>query len=200
MDDTAGGAGVQLCYELRFRDWPGNLTVTETVCLSFSGGPVGTAYCFGDGSLVTPCPCFNLGIPGHGCDNSISTGGAVLTASGTTSPDTVVLSSSDELPSAASIFLQGSASNANGTPFGDGVRCVAGSLKRIGVKNAVGGVATYPQGGDPSITAQSAALGDPITPGSTRFYQTYYRDPDLSFCASPTGNTFNISSGLQITW
>jgi hypothetical protein len=166
------------------------------------GPPVGTPFCIGDGSDpgIVLCPCFNLGAPGRGCENSASTGGAELTAFGTTSPDTLVLTSSFELPTALSIFLQGNAVAAGGALFGDGVRCVGGSLKRIGVKSAVGGTATYPQAGDPSISAMSAALGDPIAPGSTRYYQTYYRDANLAFCAAPSGDSFNISGGQIIQW
>jgi hypothetical protein len=114
------------------------------------------------------------------------------------SPDTVVITSSGELATATSIFLQGNASNAAGTVFGDGVRCVAGSLKRLYVKNAVGGAVSAPTGGDASVSARSAALGDPIAPGSTRWYQVYYRDPDLGFC--PSGDSYNVSNGLAITW
>ncbi|HZN54013.1 MAG TPA: hypothetical protein VFB67_01710, partial [Candidatus Polarisedimenticolaceae bacterium] len=84
--------------------------------------------------------------------------------------------------------------------FGDGVRCAAGTLKRLYVKNAVGGVATAPVAGDLSITARSAAAGDPLAPGAVRYYQTYYRDPDPAFCPIPPGNTFNSSNGLIITW
>ena len=54
--------------------------------------------------------------------------------------------------------------------------------------------------GDTSISLQSAALGDPIAPGSTRFYQSYYRDSNPSFCPAPQGSTFNVTSGVSITW
>ena len=165
-----------------------------------AGGSVGTAFCFGDGSLATPCPCGNNGTAGRGCDNSAATGGAQLTATGSVSPDTVVFQSAGELPTALSIFLQGNAVNLNGVVFGDGVRCAAGSLKRLYVKNAVGGTATAPVAGDPSVTTQSANLGDPITPGQSRWYQVYYRDPNLTFCPAPPGDSFNISSGLLIVW
>ena len=158
------------------------------------------SYCAGDGSLG-PCPCGNTGAPGRGCDNSASTGGAKLAASGTVNPDSVVLTSSGELPSALSIFLQGNVDLApSAVPFGDGLRCVGGSLKRLYVKNASGGAVSAPGVGDQPITLQSLALGDPISPGSTRFYQTYYRDPNLGFCPTPTGNTWNVSSALRITW
>jgi hypothetical protein len=111
-----------------------------------------------------------------------------------------VLTSAGELPTALSIFLQGNASVGSGVVFGDGVRCVGGSLKRLYVKNASGGSVTAPEGVEPSITTQSSALGDPIAPGSMRWYQVYYRDPALTFCPPVAGNTWNVSSGLQVTW
>jgi hypothetical protein len=161
------------------------------------GGP-GALYCFGDGSAVA-CPCGNNGLSEHGCDNSVATGGAVLASAGHTSPDTVVLASIHELPSALSIFLQGTVTIAPAA-FGDGLRCAAGALKRLYVKSASGGVAVAPESGDPSITVRSAALGDPIAPGSLRYYQTYYRDPNLGFCPAPMGNTWNVTNGLRIQW
>ena len=155
------------------------------------------SYCAGDGTLSTACPCGNDGGAGRGCENSTGGGGARLEASGSVYPDSVVLASSGELPSALSIFLQGDASNPAGIVFGDGVRCVAGSLKRLYVKNASGGAVSAPGAGDPTISARSAALGDAFTIGATRFYQVYYRDPDGSFC--PT-LTFNVTNGIRIGW
>jgi hypothetical protein len=163
-------------------------------------GSVGTSFCPGDGTLSTLCPCFNFGATGHGCANSVNTAGAVLTAVGTVSPDTVVFTASGELPTALSIVLQGTTSNPNGLVFGDGVRCVGGTLKRLYVKSAVAGTITAPAGGDLSVTARSAALGDVIPPGATRYYQTYYRDANPTFCASPPGDTFNVTDGLIIVW
>ncbi len=159
----------------------------------------GQPFCYGDGS-VRQCPCANLGDGGAGCANSQSTAGALLTSSGNTSPDTVVLTSSRELPSALSVFLQGDAQNANAFLFGDGLRCVSGSLKRLYSKNASSGVVSAPTAGDLSITAQSAAKGDVIPSGSTRYYQVYYRDPDPTFCPPPSGDFFNVSNGVIIVW
>lgn len=166
------------------------------------GGP-SYAYCFGDGvdpTVTTPCPCPNHGDPGHGCGNSGNAFGALLNATGTTGPDTVVLTASGEFPSALSIFLQGDANLPAGVVFGDGVRCAGGSLKRLYVKTASGGSVSAPQGGDPSITQQSANLGDPIAPGSIRYYQTYYRDPNPTFCPNPPGNTWNVTNGVVMGW
>jgi hypothetical protein len=160
----------------------------------------GTPFCFGDGTQATACPCGNSGQSTRGCQNSAATGGAQLAASGTTSPDTLVFTSAGELPTALTIFLQGNAALAPGIVFGDGVRCVGGSLKRLYVKNAVGGSASAPAAGDPSVSTQSANLGDPIAPGSQRWYQAYYRDSNLGFCPNPPGNSWNVSSGLAVQW
>jgi hypothetical protein len=158
-----------------------------------------TNYCYNGGPASIACPCGNSGTIGHGCNNSSSTGGALLTATGSVSPDTVVLTSSQELGGVLSIFLQGQVTIA-GLPFGDGVRCVNQNLKRLYTHNASGGVVSAPVSGDPSITVRSAALGDTIIPGSSRFYQTYYRDPVLGFCPSPMGDSWNVSNAVQINW
>jgi hypothetical protein len=161
--------------------------------------PIGALYCFGDGSTPTPCPCGNFGLQGHGCNNSANTGGSRLEAFGATNPDSVVLVASGELQSPLSIFLQGNANLAQGATFGDGVRCAGGNLKRLYVHNAMGGQVSAPYWDEPTITQRSAALGDPIVQGSTRFYQVYYRDPQPTFCPTPLGNSWNVSNGVQIS-
>jgi hypothetical protein len=113
--------------------------------------------------------------------------------------DSVGLVSTGELPSAFTIFLQGTTTIAP-VVFGDGLRCAHGILKRLYVKPAVAGVVTAPLAGDPSISARSASLGDPIAPGSMRYYQVYYRDPEPTFCPIPTGNNWNVSNGLIVIW
>jgi hypothetical protein len=157
----------------------------------------GAAYCFGDGTDHA-CPCGNSGAAGHGCANSIGQS-AVLSAIGTTSPDTAKLYVVGTLNSSFCVFLQGTA-NVGPFLYGDGLRCVGGTLKRLYSKNASGGNASAPQGSELSITAQSAALGDPIASGTTRYYIVSYRDPNPNFCPSPTGGTFNASNSVSIAW
>jgi hypothetical protein len=169
--------------------------VSKPLC----SAPVGTAFCAGDGS-GSPCPCGNGGSSGHGCDNSAGTRGARLDAAGTTNPDTVVLLATQELPAALTLFVQGTAI-VSPADFGDGLRCVGGSLKRLYAKHAYAGRVSAPGASDPPITVQSAALGDPIAPGSTRYYFTYYRDPSGTFCPPPAGGgTFNASNAFSIVW
>jgi hypothetical protein len=176
---------------------PGSMSVAMDVP---GNGPVINPFCFGDGSGM-PCPCGNSGSPGHGCQNSAGTGGSLLTGSGnpSLSGDTLQFVASGELPSALSIVMQGD-SLIPAAHFGDGLRCAGGNMKRLYVKSASGGVVTAPQGADLSVSARSAALGDPLAPGSFRSYQVYHRDPNPSFCPDPTGGTFNVSNALRVVW
>jgi hypothetical protein len=173
---------------------------TQTAQIDVPSGEITSPYCYGDGSAAA-CPCQNSGLAGHGCDNSSFTGGAVLASSGSPSlsADTLVLTASGERATAFTIVLQGNAAIPP-THYGDGLRCVGGTLKRLYSRNAVGGVITVPQGADPTISAQSAALGDVIPAGETRFYQAYYRDPDPNYCPSPTGDTWNIGNAMSVAW
>lgn len=170
-----------------------DLRVTYKYC------PSGTtsSHCAGDGSLSTVCPCGNFGFADRGCENSALSGGALLSLTGTVSPDTLVLAQHGQPVGSFSVFLQGSAFLASGTFFGDGVRCVGGSQLVLYAKRAAGTSVVAPAVGDPSITARSAALGDPIPPGSPRFYQVSYRDIDPTFCSMAT---FNIGNAVRVVW
>ena len=157
-------------------------------------------FCTGDGQGSVPCPCANEGLAGRGCDNSFATGGARLVFSGTTNPDTIVLTTTGAVETALSVFVQGDLRLAAPLAYGDGLRCVGGALKRIGVETATAGFVTFPGPGDPAIRTQSAALGDPIPPGATRWYQTYYRDVAGAFCPAPAGAGWNASNGIAVVW
>ena len=158
-----------------------------------------TPFCYGDRGQLA-CPCANSGLAGHGCDNSSFTGGALLSRSGSTTPDTVVMTTSGMKPTVLSIFMQAGATLWPGVSFGDGVRCAGATLKRFYTKAAVGGVVTVPGPGDPSISARSAALGFPIAPGIVLYCQTHYRDPSATFCHAPQANRWNGSNGAVIRW
>ena len=174
-------------------------TSDDSFTLALHDNPIGTPFCFGDGTLATACPCANSGAIGHGCSNSANVDGGQLGATGwsqidpATGTDSVVLHGSGMTASSTAIFLKGSSSNNNGVVFGDGARCTAGQLLRMRVKTNVGGASSFPVAGDPSLSTASQ-----VVPGSgvTAYYQVYYRDP-ASFC---TALTYNITNAVSIDW
>ncbi len=75
-------------------------------------------------------------------------------------------------------------------PFGDGLRCVGGSIQRIQPAqfgDANGQVLRF-------VDLESFPNGGLFNPGSTVNFQYWYRDPT----GGPNG--FNLSDGLSITW
>ena len=185
--------------------WTHGWTAAEAFgFMPVNGATTMTPFCAPGVANVMACPCGNPQSPANslkGCDNSSATGGAVFSATGTASltTDNVVFTSSFEKPTASTIFLQGNQSVTLGAPFGQGVRCVGGSLKRLYNHFASGGVVSAPQGADVAVHTRSAALGDVIAPGQVRYYMAYYRDPVvLGGCA--VNSTFNGSNGGAVTW
>ena len=168
------------------------------------GAPSFSSLCHPGTAGVIACPCANPpGALGRGCDNSSSTGGALLTASGGTylSSDSLVFSTSGEKPTALSIVAQWTGTNATGVVFGMGVRCTSGALKRLYTKTASGGSIKAPQigWGDPSVSARSTSLGDPIFAGQSRWYLVYYRDA-IVLGGCPASATFNATQTGEVVW
>ncbi|MDP6761295.1 MAG: hypothetical protein QF860_00335 [Planctomycetota bacterium] len=157
--------------------------------------PTGVPFCLGDGGGA-PCPCSNDDPGGAGgCANSTGAG-ALLYGEGVpdTVSDSVVLRGANLLASQPALLFQGTVAlnGGDGVPFGDGLRCAGGSVIRIHVvvPDASGTVA-YPQTGDPSISQDGA-----VSPGDTRTYQYWYRNPS----GSPCGSGFNLTNGFEISW
>jgi hypothetical protein len=168
----------------------GTFTITE-----FGMNCVGTPYCPGDGT-GTACACSNFGTSGHGCANSINPGGAVLDASGNASlsADTLVLAGAG-MPNAPVLYFQGTSqagTGGGGVVFGDGLRCVAGSVLRLGVHVNAGGSSQYPIAGEASVSIRGLIQ----SPGGVRDYQCWYRN-SAAFC---TASTFNLTNGLEVLW
>ncbi|MBL8861539.1 MAG: hypothetical protein JNK02_05960 [Planctomycetes bacterium] len=157
-------------------------------------GFAGLLYCFGDGA-GTPCPCGNVSAPADqaGCLNSLALGGR-LRASGNAglSSDSLVLSGTN-MPNSSALYFQGTApqNGGAGTIFGDGLRCAAGAIVRLGTKSNTAGASQYPAAGDPSVSVRGLVAA----PG-TRTYQVWYRNA-AAFCTSAT---FNLSNGVEMTW
>jgi Tol biopolymer transport system component len=178
--------------------------VYEVFVRDRDGGPDFTSLCDAGVGGVLACPCANApGGPGQGCDNSSGTGGAILSASGGTflSSDSLVFTTSGERPTALSIVTQWTGSNPAGTSFGQGVRCTSGALKRLYTKSAVGGGITAPDFGvgEIQVSVRSAALGDVIVAGQSRWHFVYYRDP-IVLGGCPSTSTFNATQTGQVMW
>ncbi len=168
---------------------------SNTVEVRRACGIAGRVSCAGDGS-ASACPCANSSPSGsqRGCLNSNGTG-AGLRASGSLllTDDTCVLEA-DGMPSSTTVFFfQGNtaANGGQGRPFGDGLSCATGSLRRIAVKSATSGSARYPESGEAALSVRGQVLG-----AGTRTYQVLYRDP----AASCTSADFNLSNGIVVTW
>ena len=191
-----------IAYQAIATDRDGNVGASNTLSFNATGGTPMTSFCDPGVGGVLPCPCGNPPSgAGRGCDNfTASTGGATIAAVGnpSLSNDTLVLTASQENPRAFTIFLQGT-SYGSGAAFGAGVRCVTGSLKRLYSGNASAGAISRPTG-PPSVSARSAALGDTIGSGESRYYMCYYRDPHAGGpCGNPAA-TFNGTQSGAIVW
>lgn len=141
------------------------------------------SYCEGSG-----CPCGNDFEPG-GCTNSTGFG-AWLVPTGTAhvSSDDLVLSTHSLPPNQFGLFFAGGQETVR--PFGDGLFCVTGGLVRFGppLNSGAGGSLSL----GPGIVASSCTLGSCITPGSTWYFQTWYRD-----IGGPCGSTSNLSNAVR---
>jgi hypothetical protein len=147
------------------------------------------SLCHGDGGT---CPCGNGGSTGEGCANSTGQG-ATLSSSGSARilDDTFTLHISQGIPNQPVLFFQGNnaINGGNGMPFGDGLRCCGGSVKRLQVRfmDAVGA----------SSSTASISLAGANSIGQVRCYQGWYRDPSGG---SPCGGSFNLTNALALTW
>jgi hypothetical protein len=149
-------------------------------------------FCFGDGSLLTQCPCGNSSEPAEraGCASSTGLGGRLADAGASSiANDTFALVGSSMTNSIA-VFTQ-SAASAAAAVSGDGIFCGGGTMVRLGDAINVSGASQFPGPGDPSISS----IGGVTTPG-TRVYQVVYRN-SASFC---TPATFNSTNALRVNW
>ena len=154
--------------------------------------PAGFQFCYGDGS-GSACPCGNETTITSGCANSTGQG-ALAYAYGSTSLALDQLEfGATFLPSGVPALLFSSGSTPGGSsfgvPFGDGLRCLSGPVRRLGVEFV------QPDGRVNWVDQQLLSRSG-IAPGNTAYFQVWYRDP-----LGPCGSGFNFSNGyfLNVT-
>jgi hypothetical protein len=172
----------------------------------------GTVTCQPGTSGVITCPCANAPSgPGRGCNNSLNTGGAMLTATGpgsnSLSSDSVQLNCTgigSSTPSCSGsstnilcILYEGTTASATGVLWGDGVICTGGTFFVLNVQTSNGGIFHFPVPGTTGLSQSALAAGDPLVVGATRDYFVAYRDSCPSFC---TPSLRQKSNSYQIIW
>ena len=158
---------------------------------------VGVAFCFGDGT-GNACPCGNSGTAGRGCANSTASGGALLEVTGSASvlAGDLVLVGTGAQPGQPGLYFQGNnaINGGNGIQNGDGLRCAGGNIRRLQIRVAGGAASANPGG---SSTTVNIAVAGAVSPGDTRRYQWWYRNPAPG---APCGTNFNLSNGYEVVW
>jgi hypothetical protein len=143
-------------------------------------------FCFGDGSGA-PCPCGNEATQAAGCANATGDGASLRPTGGLCSRvDDLVLEAFGLVPSQLVLLFAGDdeVGGGAGAPFGDGLRCAAGNLRRlVTTSSGSGGAVTFPAG-----LQELARVG----PGDARRFQAWYRDP-----SGPCGSGFNTTNGVE---
>ena len=166
---------------------PGTVATTEIA-----------AYCFG---TWEECPCGNNGAATAGCETAYDSGGARLTATGTSSVggDTLTLVATGLRPDATptGLFFQGTAmlGGGMGAPFNDGLLCATGTIRRLKGRLASGGSVSF--GFDVPGDMPVSTRGQIPPAGGTYTYQLWFRHAAPQYC---TTARFHMSNALEITW
>jgi hypothetical protein len=148
----------------------------------------GVPFCFGDGTGAI-CPCGNFGGAGEGCANSSGQGGMLFTTGSPSIASDDLGFDVQQLPaSKPALLFAGPNLISPGLLFGDGLRCVGGSIRRLGIRITNGsGQATWA----PSLQAAGGWAS-----GDTRYFQVWFRDPS----GGPCGFGFNTSAGTAVSF
>jgi hypothetical protein len=98
------------------------------------------------------------------------------------------------MPNSSALYFQGTTqqNGGAGVAFGDGLRCAAGSVVRLGTAVNAAGASQYPN----ATSNLPVSIKGVVPAGSTRTYQVWYRN-SAAYC---TASTFNLSNGLLVAW
>lgn len=162
---------------------------TNVLGMDFRSAP-GFASCFGDGSSGFDCPCANLGASQRGCAHSANNLGGRLDSTGVAQPGGLSLNATGLVPLQPALYFQANnvLNGGLGVIFGDGLRCIGGSVQRLEVQSSSA------VGSSQSSVDVFAAGG--VSLGELRHYQVWFRDP----VGSPCGSGFNLTNAQTIQW
>ena len=141
--------------------------------------PTGVTFCAGDDDNGS-CPCANPGQVGHGCANAANDDGGRLTGAG--DPAVGVTLRATRLSNSGTALLIRGTPSTGGTPFGDGLLCVGGSVRRLRAQT-------------PSFGRTDFAVNSPLA--ETVSYQVIFRTA-TSVCGG--GQAFNLTNGFQVSY
>lgn len=150
------------------------------------------ALCLGENAQ---CPCGNNNNAANGpagCANSVSMAGAKLEVGGSSSiaQSDLILIASGLTPARMGVFFQGQQTLAGGAglPFGDGLRCAGGGVKRLQTVMA--------DGSGSSTTSINLGFAGSASPGQVLRYQLWYGDNP----PTPCGSGFNLTNAIEVSW
>ncbi len=156
---------------------------------TFSPAIAGASFCNCGTSGCGPA------VPDGGCTNSTGQAGR-LRAFGYPSVayDTVALAASGLPASTTCLYIQATQQDngGNGTPLGDGLLCIGGSVLRLGSVTSVAGNSRFPGPAGPTLSVRG---GVPAS-GATLHYQLWYRNA-ANYC---TPATFNLTNAVTVAW
>lgn len=145
-------------------------------------------FCYGNGAHLA-CPCGNTAplLARSGCLNSTGLGGRLDTLGSSSLALNDLTFTASQMPSMTYCILFAGTDLVPEAVTGDGLRCVGGSIIRLGVLQANGGgVASWGPGLNATLNWAS---------GSTLRFQVWYRDAFVG----PCGTHFNVTNAAQIT-
>ena len=148
----------------------------------------GASSCAGDGSSGV-CPCGNAGAADAGCANALGIG-ARLAGLGTPSVAEDLFHVEVDQLTAYTLCVLFAGTQAGATAFapaGDGLRCIAGSLRRVAFHDTnQAGRAWF----GPTLSAAGGWAA-----GETRHFQVFYRSP-----SGPCGAGFNTTNAVSVAF
>lgn len=184
-------AGSPAAGSIHTYDWVVPDDVSNQVRVRVRMDNAGANYLGASGSNLSIVPCASPTTYCSTAPNSVGSGATIgWVGSPNVSTNAFTLTASGAPANKPALFFYSDTQVS--TPFGEGIRCVGGSLSRLGVLLTDGsGQASHAL----DVNAPPANMGNgAINSGGTYNFQLWYRDPT----GGPSG--FNLTDGLSVTF